>query len=87
MSCDLEVKNERKRCWEKVSIYITLLIINIIDFFFFLRWVIISLVKRKHRKHPVRQGVKLTSFTVFYPKRHSWIYMFVRLSGAVAKSD
>ena len=54
------------------------------DFFFFLQWVIISLVKRKHRKHPIRQGVKLTSFTVFYPKRHSCIYMFVRLSGAVA---
>lgn len=48
---------------------------------------IISLLKRKHRKHPVRHGVKLTSFTVCYPKRHSCIYMFVRLSGAVAKSD
>ena len=34
MSCDLEVTNERECCWEKVSIYITLLIINIMDFFF-----------------------------------------------------
>ena len=34
MSCDLEVTNERARCWEKVSSYITMLIINIMDFFF-----------------------------------------------------
>ena len=37
MSCDLEVTNGSARCWEEISSYVTLFLVQLKPFFFFLQ--------------------------------------------------